>query len=1238
MNCPSCQHHNPDDAKFCMNCGNPLATSCPNCGQQVPAGSRFCLHCGHSLIDDQGGRSAPVSSAGAKLQESLPRGLRVKLEDARRSGGLRGERKMVTALFSDIVGSTAMAEKMDPEDWRDIVTGAHRLVSQAVYRYEGTIAQLLGDGVLAFFGAPLAHEDDPERAVLAALDIQKAIREYAADLRKRGRVSEFQTRVGLNTGLVVVGDIGTDLHMEYLALGDAVNLAARVQQNAEPGAILVTADTHRLIAPLFEFEALGDLDVKGKSDPVRIYRVLRPGAARGQLRGIQGLEAPLIERDREMDLLRGAIEALRAGRGQVVSVIGEAGLGKSRLLTELRKSLASEGSIRNVSIVEGRAEQADADPPLRWHEGRSLSYESTTPYAPFIDVLTDCLALQPEWSDEARYAHVRSGLTGLLPNGGEEAAAYIASMLGLDLPAEGIEIVRYLDPPVLRQKVFGSTLACFERMAQMQPMVLVFDDIHWIDPTSLDLLEQLLPITERAPLMVTALFRPRSQEPAWHFHETAGRNFNHRYTPLNLRPLDETGSRQLLANLLHVEDLPEKVRALIMQKADGNPFYVEEIIRSLLDSQLVVRENSHWRATRDIENISVPDTLVGVITARLDRLNDHAKRAVQAAAVIGRQFEFETLKAIYANSDELDGALIELERRELVREKARTPQRVYQFKHALTQETAYDSLLRRQCQDLHLRVAEYLEGTQADRPEEIARHFLKADQPARALPYLVDAGERAARSSSTAEAAALFSQAVEISAPGSDPAVTRRAYEGLASAVMLSGDLARTMQTYKDMLDLSVRINDRGMQVSALNKLALVTGSMQEKYEEAQALLAESESLAESANDTAGMVELQVVKCSVCVASGDLDGAVDHLNRSVEYGADKGLEEPLLFGLAHAANALTLLARFDEGWEKAQEALQMADRIGHRRWRADILTGPVMDHYFYAGEIAASKKAGEEGMGLASAMGAFPILWAASFRLGELARIEGDYEAALRLLTNGYQMGQAAGSGFLQLLPLSCLAMAHAHVSRWDIEKLNEDLTILARLIETPSGAAWSAAAYRATGYCRLALGELDLAANAFRAGLTVPSGFVHLARPELLVGSAVVALLQGKLTQADQHLDEARRYAEAVGHRISLPTITLAEGHAALARGDHLQALWRFEQAEREASEIGLRPVALRTRCAAAAALEGLGRGDEAEAKRVEAQAVIDEMAGSIQDQDLRDEYRQAASTLLSSPGPATW
>ncbi|MBI3760286.1 MAG: AAA family ATPase, partial [Chloroflexi bacterium] len=774
MKCPNCQTTNPDGAKFCLNCGNALSLACPSCGTPYAPGAKFCHNCGHALAPPPapGGTIAPGAkrSGGgegdeARLQKFIPKELAAKLESARANRSMEGERRIVTILFCDVKGSTALAEQLDPEEWAEIMNSAFKFLIEPVYRYEGTLARLMGDAILAFFGAPIAHEDDPQRAALAGLGIVEGIGDFRERM-KRERGLDFNVRVGINTGLVVVGEVGSDMRVEYTAMGDAVNVASRMEQTAQPGTVQIAANTYKLIAPLFEFEPLGDVEVKGKSEPVMAYRVIAPKAQPGRLRGIAGLDSPLVGREEEMDALRRAVGGLLEGRGQIVSVMGEAGLGKSRLVAELRGALIANGisplgaglssGLQSASGEPGDSDvrYAIRDTPsaIFWHEGRSLSYETSTPYAPFISLFADILGIGADETDAAKHAKVKARATELLPGRVADIAPLIATMLGIQFGGEDLERVKYLEPPQLREKSFHAVRDFFERLAGTGPLVLVFEDLHWADSTSLDLLEYLLPLTDRAMLAIVALFRPQRQEPSWRFHETAARDYAHRYTSLALEPLDEQQSRELVANLLHVEDLPEKVRALILKKSEGNPFFVEEVIRSLLDAKLVVRENSHWRATREIVNITLPDTLAGVITARLDRLDDGSKRTAQTAAVIGREFQFDTLAQVYDARPELDGALGDLQRRELIREKMRVPQPVYQFKHVLTQETAYASLLLSKRRELHRRVAECLERTDKERVNDIARHFLEAHDTAKALPYLVEAGDRAARAYSMPEA------------------------------------------------------------------------------------------------------------------------------------------------------------------------------------------------------------------------------------------------------------------------------------------------------------------------------------------------------------------------------------------------------------------------------------------------------------------------------------------------------
>jgi len=582
MKCNHCQHENANTAKFCENCGKPLTIVCPECKHTVSANSKFCPNCGHNLLGVAAVKE-PAIQPPQTIATPAPEKPSTKPQN-------KGERKTVTVLFTDIVGSTAIAEKLDPEEWGEIVTGAHQRVSDVVYRYDGTIAQLLGDGVLVFFGAPVSHEDDAERAVHAGLEILDAIRTYAVELKKRG-IANFQMRVGLNTGLVVVGNVGSDKHVEYLAIGDTVNLAARMQSAADADSVLISASTGRLVKHAFDLDSRGNIELKGKSEPVAVFRVVRAKHTPKSARGIEGLDSPLVGREREVQILTDKMQALVEGAGHIISIMGEAGLGKSRLTGE---------------VVMRSAQDFDRI------EGRCKSYTSAVPFAPFVDLFTRMFDLSTDDKEDEKYAKIND--------------PFIATMMGIKLSGEALERVKYLDPPLLREKIFASVGAVIENRCKGKPTALIFEDLHWADSNSIELLLRLLPMTERAPLIILAVFRPQKQELSWRFHEAALANYAQRYTAIALEPLNESQSKALVSNLLTIDDLPEKVRNLILLKAEGNPFFVEEVIRSLLDAKLVVREGDHWRATREIVNIALPDTLAGVIQARLDRLDEGAKK------------------------------------------------------------------------------------------------------------------------------------------------------------------------------------------------------------------------------------------------------------------------------------------------------------------------------------------------------------------------------------------------------------------------------------------------------------------------------------------------------------------------------------------------------------------------------------------------------------------------------------
>ena len=1220
--CPTCQHPNPPEAAFCMNCGTKLTRACANCGTVLPAAARFCMNCGQPVSV----RTATDEARLAQLAAATP----APLADKMHAAHVAGERKLVTALFADVVGSTALAEQMDAEEWTAIMNRAFDQLSPAIYRYEGTIARLMGDALLAFFGAPVAHEDDPVRAIRAAIDLLAAARRYAADVRRDNGI-DFAMRVGLNTGPVVVGSVGSDLKYEYTAMGDAVNLAARMQSAADPDTILIAEKTYRMAAPFFEVEDRGRITVKGKAEPVQVYRVI--GAREGvvQARGITGLNSPLVGRARETDALRACVDELRSGRGQIVSVTGEAGLGKSRLVAELRKSLSADGV---VLIAHGLWPIAAGEPDenaLRWHEGRSLSYETNTSYAPFADMFTGLFDLSADDSDAAKYEKIRSGAAALFADEAAQVAPFLASLLDVAPTGEDLDRVRYLEPPQLRERVFRAVSLLIERLAQTDPVVLVFEDVHWIDPTSLDLLEQLLPLTDRAPLLILALFRPRRQEPSWRFHEAALRDFAHRYTSIALEPLDESHSRELVANLLEIEDLPEKVRALILRKAEGNPFFVEEVIRSLLDARLVVRVNSHWRATREIENIALPDTLAGVITARLDRLDDDTKRVAQTASVIGREFQVDVLTDIHADRPVVDGALGNLQRRELIREKTVSLQRAYLFKHVLTQEAAYASMLMSQRREMHRRVAGCLERREPDRVGDIARHCVEAQEFARALPYLVEAGDRAARGYATTEAVRFYAQALEILKTVEEVRLAQRAYEGLGNARMLTGDLTGAVETYQSMLQFGEAHHDIPMQVSACNKLAVAMMWMGQ-MEQTEQCLRQAEELARQYEDKLGLAEMFTVRCGVCNMIGDFPGVAHYMGESIQLGRQLNIKEQMAYGLTHMANALTNMTRFDEARATTHEALQLVEEIGHLQHKAELLAYPIPLHHLLNGDLDAAHRAAEEGIDLAQKIGTGYVECIAAYMLGLTAQLCGEYEHAIAHFEQSMQAGRAGAPPFFVIYGLGGLGTVYLDISEALSERIDGYHAQAVQLLDTPVGAPAGGAAWADLGFCLLVKGDVDRASAILQKGLSTPAQQGLINRSRFLVGLAYVALARGKPDEAAQLVSEAHQYVEERAMRHLVPEMMLAEAKVSAARGEFDRALEAFAQAETAALSMTMRPMAWQARAGAAKVLTALGRAAEAEAQRRAARAMIDEIAGLFRNESLRATYLESALKKIVS------
>jgi class 3 adenylate cyclase/tetratricopeptide (TPR) repeat protein len=769
--------------RFCGRCGAALAARCPHCGAEAPPDFRFCGHCGKSLQETP----APPPPA-ADRPVYTPKHLADKILKSR--SALQGERRQVTVLFADLAGFTSLAEKRDPEEVHRIINGCFERITAEVHRFEGTINQYTGDGVMALFGAPIAHEDSARRAVHAALGIQRAIADYGVTLRAEHGLS-LTMRIGLNTGAVVVGAIGDDLRMDYTAVGDTTNLAARMQQTARPGTVVVSEATHRAIEGFFETLDLGRVEVKGH-EPVRAWEVVRARGARsriavGRERGL----TPFVGRDRELQTLLARAADVEAGRGQVVFIVGDAGIGKSRLLYEFRRQLAETG--RAVS----------------WVEGQCVSFGQSIPFLPLVDLLRKNFGVE-EFDGEPEIIAKVEGVSRRM-GGLEEHVPFIRYLLSVD---PGDAAVATMDAPNRRRLAFAALRALAVRGAQLRPVVLVVEDLHWMDSGSEEFLGSLMESVAGVAIMLILTYRVGYAPPF------GSRSY---YSTINLTTLGDNETLAVARSVLGAADLPREVLDALRQKAEGVPLFIEEVAKTLLDLGVVRREGDRLVLVSGPESIDVPETIHDIIMARLDRLGDDGKRAVQLASVIGRQFLVRLLTRVSGMSQEpVDGLLRELQSLELVYQQGLLPEPAYVFKHAVIQDVAYKSLLREHRRELHRSVAFALEELYPDRLaehyEELAHHFSEGEEWAKAFEYLTRSGDRAREAFANTTALDWYARALDAAARVTPPASRRELAQIHQRRAQILSTVARLEEARAEamkMLEYAQAEGDRRLEAEA---------------------------------------------------------------------------------------------------------------------------------------------------------------------------------------------------------------------------------------------------------------------------------------------------------------------------------------------------------------------------------------------------------------------------------------
>ena len=728
MQCPQCQHDNSATAKFCEECGQLLRARCPACGFEPAPSAKFCPECGQRLTPPAPAAASPV--AFAPSQAYTPPHLAEKIRMSK--SVLEGERKQVTVLFADLKGSMELLADRDPEEARHILDPVLERLMAAVHRYEGTVNQVMGDGIMALFGAPVAHEDHAVRACYAALAMQEAMRRYAEEVRRTHGLA-VQIRVGLNSGEVVVRAIGNDLHMDYSAIGQTTHLAARMEQLATPGSILLTAATLRLVEGLVRVNALGPVPVKGLTEPVDVFELVEASAIRRRLQAAatRGLTR-FVGRETELVALQQALARAEAGHGQVVALVGEAGVGKSRLVYELVHSHRTQGWL----VLESA----------------SVSYGKATPYFPVIDLLKRYAHVEDR--DEPRT--VRAKVTGHVLTLDEALQDTMPALLALlDVLPEDSPFLK-LDPPQRRQRTLDALKRVLLRESQVQPLLLVFEDLHWIDTETQALLDSLVERLPTARLLLLVNYRPEYQ------HGWGSKTY---YTQLRLDPLPPVSAEEFLQALLGDDPSLAPLKQLLIARTQGNPFFLEESVRTLVETGVLVGERGAYRLAQPVESLQMPATVQAILAARIDRLPPEDKRLLQTAAVIGTEVPWPLLQAIAdAPEEALHRGLGQLQAAEFLYETSLFPEHAYTFKHALTHEVAYNSLLQERRRALHTRIVEAIEGLSADRlteqVERLAHHALRGEVWDKALAYCRQAGAKAAARSAYREAVAYFEQAL----------------------------------------------------------------------------------------------------------------------------------------------------------------------------------------------------------------------------------------------------------------------------------------------------------------------------------------------------------------------------------------------------------------------------------------------------------------------------------------------
>jgi class 3 adenylate cyclase/predicted ATPase len=894
------------------------------------------------------------------LTPYLPAGLLTRIATSPQALMQEGEHRLVAVTFANVHGLGELVDRLGPGREADITTALNTYfvgMDKAIQQLGGVINKIdlaeHGDKLLAFFGAPVAHEDDAERAVRAALNMQAALREMSSVLPEQVGLPDLKLtqQIGISVGYVFAGYVGTAWRREYTVMGDEVNLAARLMAAAEHDSIVVGSAVQRKGQALFNLTPRGEVRVKGKSEPVAIFEVAGLRTTTGPLRGLEGLRSPLVGRETEWQRLTGTLDQLRSGRGQIVSIIGEAGLGKSRLAAELHAELDRAPETSADRAVTTRS-------AVRWFEGHCVSFYESVSYRPMQELIGNLLGLQSDDDVNERWEKLQTAIETWAS--AETALAnvpYLANFLGLPLPDAMQEKVRYLNAEALQRRTFIAIRTLIEGQTKQAPLVLAIDDIHWMDQASLDLLDYLLSLVDFAPVMWLLLYRAERAKGCWRVREKAVREFVHCATEVELTRLSPAETQQLLTNLIRLTQWPPSVRELILQRVEGNPLYLEEVLRTFIEKGALTHDEfGVWQMRAEVGEVAVPDTLQGVMMARLDRLEEPPRQTAQVASVVGRSFPYAVLAHVVEPGQiALNPCLIRLQQNEIVREDQRVPDLIYAFQHSLMQEVCYDSLLARTRREYHRKIAQFLETTRSDPPNAsgevalLAHHAYAGQDWPRALKYQLEAGRQAQRLFANHEAIDHFTKAQHCAKqlPSEETAAQRLAiHTSLGELLTTTGQYDLALEHLTTAHELAIELHEADAQAHACRWLARLY-ELRGDYPPALDWIWQGVEVLAS-RETADAAEMLITAGLICSRQGDYDQALERCQYGLKIA--ERLDERTV--LARAYNLLghltRLLGQSAMAIEDFQAAYELYERAGDLQGQA-IAQNQLANAYFDTG-------------------------------------------------------------------------------------------------------------------------------------------------------------------------------------------------------------------------------------------------------------------------------------------------